>query len=302
MTARVVADSEPLVLEHLTVTYGRRVALQDVSATIRRGTFVGVIGPNGAGKSTLLKAMLGIVPAHSGSVRIFGKTIDEGREHVAYVPQREAVHWDFPVSVLDVVTMGRYRRRGWFRLPEKSDREAARRALDEVGMLQRWDEQIGQLSGGQQQRVFLARALAQDAEILLLDEPLNGVDARTQEMVLEIIGRLTAAGRTVVMATHDLKTAADACDCLACVNHNLIAYGPAGDTFTEDILERTYGGSVLVVNRENLGAERRPVHHRHPLDHPHEHDLGHAAQHEHAADPVPTAPAPGRQPDGRSDS
>ena len=262
------------------MTYGRRVALRDVSAVMRRGSFIGVIGPNGAGKSTLLKAILGIVPLRAGSVRIFGRSVREARDRVAYVPQREAVQWDFPVSVLDVVVMGRYRRRGWFRLPNAHDREIARAALDEVGMLDRGDEQIGQLSGGQQQRVFLARALAQQADILLLDEPLNGVDVRTQELVLAIIDRLRADGKTVLMATHDLNTAADACDCLACVNHNLIAYGPAGDTFQPDVLERTYGGSVLVARRDNFGVERRAARHAHLHDHQHEHDQAHAASHE----------------------
>jgi manganese/zinc/iron transport system ATP- binding protein len=273
------AGAAAIEVESLTVTYGRRVALYDVSATVRSGSFVGVIGPNGAGKSTLLKAILGIVPVRSGSVRILGRPLAEARDRIAYVPQREAVHWDFPVSTLDVVLMGRYRRRGWLRLPNREDREVALRSLEEVGMAGRRDDQIGQLSGGQQQRVFLARALAQEGEILLLDEPLNGVDMRTQETVLGIIERLRAAGKTIVMATHDLNTAADSCDCLACVNHNLVAYGPAGETFTPDVLERTYGGSVLVVNRDNLGAERRPAQHAHLHDHPHEHEPAHAARH-----------------------
>jgi manganese/zinc/iron transport system ATP- binding protein len=272
-------------IEHLTVAYGRRVALRDVTASIPSGSFVGVIGPNGAGKSTLLKAILGIVPVRRGSVRILGAPLKERRNNVAYVPQREAVHWDFPVSVLEVVLMGRYRRRGWLRLPGKADREIAVEALSEVNMADRRDEQIGRLSGGQQQRVFLARALAQQADVLLLDEPLNGVDMRTQESVLAIIERLRGQGRTILMATHDLNTAGEACDCLCCVNHNLIAYGPSGETFTEDVLTRTYGGQVLVVNRDNLGADRRSAQHSHLHDHAHEHEPAHVAQHPGAVRP-----------------
>ncbi|MHB8574208.1 MAG: metal ABC transporter ATP-binding protein [Dehalococcoidia bacterium] len=271
----------PVALDHVTVRYGRRVALRDVSATMWPGSFIGVIGPNGAGKSTLLKAILGIVPLSGGEVRIFGRSIADGRSRVAYVPQREAVHLDFPVTVFDVALMGRYRQRGWLRLPAQADREIAREALAQVTMLDRAHDQIGQLSGGQQQRVFLARALAQQADVLLLDEPLNGVDARTQETLLEIVEQLRGQGKTIVMATHDLNMAADTCDCIACVNHNLIAYGPAGDAMRPDVLERTYGGNVLVINRDNLGAERRAAQHAHQHDHQHQLDLEHALQHVH---------------------
>jgi manganese/zinc/iron transport system ATP- binding protein len=290
------ATTPAIEIENLTVAYGRRVALRNVSATIARGAFVGVIGPNGAGKSTLLKAIVGIAPARRGSIRVLGRPAREAHSHVAYVPQREAVHWDFPVTVLDVVMMGRYRGRGWLRLLQRRDRDAALDALAQVGMSDRRDEQIGRLSGGQQQRVFLARALAQDAEILLLDEPLNGVDMRTQETMLGVVERLQAAGRTVVMATHDLNMAAESCDCLCCVNHNLVAYGPSDETLTEDVLERTYGGKVLVVSRENLGGAGHAVRHGHMHDHAHEHEPAHAQQHVEAVHGEPSGGASRRPP------
>jgi manganese/zinc/iron transport system ATP- binding protein len=255
-----------LTIRNLTVAYGRRVVLKDVNADIRRGQVIGVVGPNGGGKSTLLKAILGIAPVVSGGVSLFGRAASEMRSRMAYVPQREAVDWDFPVTVLDVVLMGRYPRAGWLRRTTRADRDAAERMLDRVGLLGERRTQIGQLSGGQQQRVFLARALAQEGDVLLLDEPMNGIDAATQDVILTIIEEQRQLGKIVLMATHDLVSASCACDCLCCVNERMVSYGPLAETYTPETLSETYGGPVIMLGRTN-GHE--PAHTHHGGDHAH---------------------------------
>jgi ABC-type Mn2+/Zn2+ transport system ATPase subunit len=240
--------SETVVrLRSVTVAYEDRRALEDVSLELRRGQLVSVIGPNGSGKSTLLKAIVGLVSPVAGTVEL--AVMRPGRRGltVAYVPQHEAVKWDFPVQVSGVVMMGRYPRIGWFRRPGRDDRAAVRTALERMGMWERRHSQIAQLSGGQQQRVFLARALAQDTPVILLDEPLTGVDAASEEAILRVLHELTAEGRLVVMATHDLAHAAATSDALVCLNRRVIAYGPPSETFTPATLEATYGGPVLLA-------------------------------------------------------
>lgn len=258
---------ECLVIRGLTVAYQRRVVLKDVQADIRRGQVIGIIGPNGGGKSTLLKAILGIAPVISGSVSLFGQPASAMRSRMAYVPQREVVDWDFPVTVRDVATMGRYGRAGWLRRTGKHDREIVERTLKRVGMLGHEDTQIGQLSGGQQQRVFIARALAQEADVLLLDEPMNGIDAGTQETILQVIEEERAAGTIVLLATHDLVSASCACDCLCCVNERMVSYGPVEETYTAENLSQTYGGPVIMLGRAN--GESEPAHTHHSGDHSH---------------------------------
>jgi manganese/zinc/iron transport system ATP- binding protein len=257
-----------LVIRDLTVAYGRKVVLKDVQADIKRGQVIGVIGPNGGGKSTLLKAILGIAPVVSGTVTLFGRTATKVKSRFAYVPQREAVDWDFPVTVRDVVMMGRYPRTGWLRRPGKSDRGVVDGMLERVEMAEHRHTQIGQLSGGQQQRVFIARALAQEADVLLLDEPLNGIDAGTQDIIMKIIEEQREAGKIVLLATHDLVSASCACDCLCCVNERMVSYGPLDETYTPENLAQTYGGPVIMLGRPD---QPEPMHTHHSGDHAHHH-------------------------------
>ncbi|MEX2247954.1 MAG: metal ABC transporter ATP-binding protein [Dehalococcoidia bacterium] len=263
-----------LVIRDLTVAYQRRVVLQHVSADIRRGQVIGVIGPNGGGKSTLLKAILGIAPVVSGAITLFGRPASAMRARMAYVPQREVVDWDFPVTVFDVAMMGRYPAAGWLRRPGPRDRDEVARVLGRVGMLEHRNTQIGQLSGGQQQRAFVARALAQEADVLLLDEPMTGIDAGTQDVILDVIEEQRRLGRIVLLATHDLVSASCACDCLCCVNERMVSYGPLDETYTPENLAKTYGGPVIMLGRTDMvGRTDRPepMHTHHPGDHAHHH-------------------------------
>ncbi len=232
----------PIEVRDLTVAYHAGPALWEVDLTIPEGRFVAIVGPNGAGKTTLIKAILGLVPAAAGQVRVYGRPCPEQRSRMAYVPQRESVDWDFPTTVLDVVEMGCYGRLGWFRRPGRAERARAMACLETVGMADYARRQIGQLSGGQQQRVFLARALAQDAEIYLLDEPLAGVDAVTERAIVAVLRDLRLAGRTVVAVHHDLQTVPEYFDWVALLNVRLIASGPVAEAFTAENLRRTYGG------------------------------------------------------------
>jgi manganese/zinc/iron transport system ATP- binding protein len=205
---------------------------------------VAIIGPNGAGKSTLIKAILDLVPRVAGTIRVFGRPYAEARRLVGYVPQRNSVDWDFPTDALDVVTMGRYGALGWVRRPGRAEREAAIRALDQVGMTDYAHRQISQLSGGQQQRVFLARALAQDAQLYLMDEPFAGVDAVTERAIVALLQSLRAGGKTVVCVHHDLDSAPDYFDWAVLLNVRLVAAGPFSRTFTPENVTRTYGGLI----------------------------------------------------------
>ena len=199
-----------------------------------------VIGPNGAGKSTLIKAMLGLLKPVSGTVLFWGKPYRHERKRIGYVPQRGSVDWDFPTTVLDVVCMGRYGAAGWIKRISKADKQIALDALDKVGMLEFKNRQISQLSGGQQQRVFLARALAQDAEVYFMDEPFQGVDARTEKAVIDILKKLRNSGKTVVVVHHDLQTVPEYFDWVTLLNIQLIASGPTAEVFTEENLKKTY--------------------------------------------------------------
>lgn len=237
-----------LDVHDLTVAYHRKPVLWDVDWTLDEPTLVGVIGPNGAGKSTLIKAILGLVPVASGQVRLFGQPIDAVRKRVGYVPQRESVDWDFPVSVLDVVLMGTYGRLGWFRRPRRVDREWASQCLTEVGMADFAHRQIGQLSGGQQQRTFLARALAQRADVYFMDEPMAGVDAATERVVFRLLERLRSEGKTVIAVHHDLRTVTEYFDRVVLLNMRLVAAGPTEATFTQENLRRTYGSRLEVLD------------------------------------------------------
>jgi manganese/zinc/iron transport system ATP- binding protein len=237
-------DAPLLEFHDVSVAYGGRPVLWNVDLTIDRACLFGIIGPNGAGKSTLLKAALGLVPLVGGYVRFHGAAIDRVRRDVGYVPQRETVDLDFPVTVVDVVLMGTYARLGWFRRPGSREQALARESLDRVGLADLATRQIGRLSGGQQQRVFLARALAQDAGIYLLDEPMAGVDAASQEQIFAVLAELRAAGKLVVVVHHDLRTAAAWFDRVALVDRRLVAAGPTAVVLTPDNLRRTYAGEI----------------------------------------------------------
>jgi len=252
----VSAAAPALELHDVTVAYGRRPVLWNVDLSVDAPGLFGIIGPNGAGKSTLLKAALGLVPLAGGTVRFFGRPLAEVRGRIGYVPQRETVDWDFPVSVLDVVLMGTYGGLGWFRRPGAAQREAARAALDRVGLADLAGRQIGRLSGGQQQRVFLARALVQAADLYLLDEPLAGVDARSQDRIFRVLDELRSEGRLVVVVHHDLRTAAEWFDGVALVDMRLVAAGPVAAVLTPENLHRTYAGHLDVLDELGRAVER----------------------------------------------
>jgi ABC-type Mn2+/Zn2+ transport system ATPase subunit len=227
-----------------------------------------VIGPNGSGKSTLLKAILGLAPETAGTVLLEGRPVAEQRDRLAYVPQREAVDWSFPVSAEQVVMMGRYPRVGWLRIPGARDRVAVRDALGRVALGDLGGAQIGALSGGQQQRVFLARALVQEASVLLLDEPMTGVDQMTEHLIVDLLSDLRDAGTTILHATHDLESASEVSDQLCFVNRRVIAYGPPTETFTPPILHATFGGELLIVHEGAHTHVHGGGHHHGPDDRP----------------------------------
>lgn len=231
---------------NLTVSYGPRPVLLDVSVSIDPGLLVGVVGPNGAGKSTMIKAILGFVKKDTGSVRVLGRPVEETKGLTAYVPQRGAVDWDFPITVRQTALMGRYGGIPWYREPSAEDRRVADEALEMVRMTEFADRQIGRLSGGQQQRVFMARALAQGAEVLLLDEPFAGVDAATERAILDVLAGTKAAGKTLVVVHHDLTTAAEYFDRLILIKQRLYAYGPPEAVLRSDLLSEVYEGKLRV--------------------------------------------------------
>jgi manganese/zinc/iron transport system ATP- binding protein len=238
----------------LTVAYREHPVLWDIDLTIPAGVLMAIVGPNGAGKSTLIKAMLGLVRPAAGQVLIQGRPYSEQRRVTAYVPQRGSVDWDFPTSVLDVVMMGCYGALGWLRRPGRREREKSMAALEQVGMQDLADRQISQLSGGQQQRVFLARALVQDAGVYLMDEPFQGVDAKTERAIVTVLQDLRSAGRTVVCVHHDLETVPEYFEHVLLLNVKRIAAGPVAEVFTEDNLRATYGGRAPLLRGNGGGA------------------------------------------------
>ena len=236
-----------LHVEDLTVSYDGSPALWDIDLDVPPGVLAAIVGPNGAGKSTLLKSVLGLIRPTAGHVTIHGRPFAEQRSRVAYVPQRTSVDWDFPTTALDVVTMGRYRSLGWLRRPGRAERERAEAALEQVQMQDFAGRQISQLSGGQQQRVFLARALAQDADLYLMDEPMAGVDATTERVVIDLLRTLRQDGKTVVVVHHDLNTVATYFDWLVLLNVRIVAQGPLRQVYTPDNLRATYGGQISLL-------------------------------------------------------
>jgi len=229
-----------LEIEDLTVAYAENPVLWDVDLNIPEGQLVAILGPNGAGKTTLIKSALGLVPRISGRIRFFPSDREKPATDIAYVPQSESVEWDFPATVLDVVLMGRYGHLGWIRRPRSEDYEIARDMLRKVGMMDYSSRQIRQLSGGQQQRVFLARALAQQADLYLMDEPFKGVDARTELAIVDLLRNIQAQGKTVVAVHHDLQTVKEYFNWVVLLNIQVIASGPMRDTFNEENVRLTY--------------------------------------------------------------
>ena len=237
-----------LDVHDLTVAYHRKPVLWDFDLVLNEPHLACIVGPNGAGKSTLIKAILGLVPAASGSVKLFGRPLQEQRRRVGYVPQRESVDWDFPISVFEVVLMGTYARLGWFRRPGRKERAKAQECLERVGLGPLARQQIGQLSGGQQQRTFLARALAQDADIYFMDEPLAGVDATTERVIVSLLKELRDRGKTVIVVHHDLRTVTQYFDYVILLNMRLVASGPTEQVFTPENLRKTYGGRLAILD------------------------------------------------------
>jgi manganese/zinc/iron transport system ATP- binding protein len=259
-TAIRASSAPPLEIHDMTVAYHRKPVLWDVDLVVPEGKLVGIVGPNGAGKTTLIKAVLGLLPLASGKVEIYGKPYSEQRHLIGYVPQRESVDWDFPVTVEDVVLMGTYGRLGWCRRPGRKERGTAAECLAQVGLSQFAKRQIRQLSGGQQQRVFLARALAQDARVYFMDEPFAGVDAATESAIIGLLQQLRSQQKTVFVVHHDLQTVRSYFDYVILLNMRLVACGPTDTTFTTANLQETYGGRLTILDEAAEAVrQREPV-------------------------------------------
>jgi manganese/zinc/iron transport system ATP- binding protein len=242
-------DKTAIEVHNLSVSYHRKPVLWDIDFILPEGKLVGIVGPNGSGKTTLLKSIMGLLEPDGGYVEVFGDELDKQRSRVSYVPQRESVDWDFPADVLDVVKMGRYKKGKLLKRLSKEDKRISLESLEKVGLLEYADRQIGQLSGGQQQRVFIARSLAQKADLYLMDEPFVGVDASTEEAILQLLVEMKNEGKTVVIVHHDLQTAHEYFDWIVLLNTRLVACGPKEEVFTSKNLQEAYGGRLTVLSK-----------------------------------------------------
>lgn len=238
-----------LEIHDLIVSYDQSPVLWNVDFSLPSGKLIGILGPNGAGKSTLIKAIMGLVTPSSGYVKVFDKTLEEVRSKISYVPQRESVDWNFPASVLDVVMMGTYGKLGLFKRPGKKEKDIALSCLDQVGMMSFVNRQISELSGGQQQRVFIARALAQEADLYLMDEPFAGVDMSTETAIFHLLKEMTAKGKTVIVVHHDIHSAMNYFDWIIMLNMHLVASGPNDQVMSEEMLRKTYGGKLNLLTK-----------------------------------------------------
>ena len=247
-----MTNSSAISVKGLSVSFGRKRVLTNIYLEVESGKIYGVIGPNGAGKSTLFKAILDLIDRDSGTVRLEGHRIEKMRRKVVYVPQKNDVDWQFPATVFDIVLMGRYPHKKVLQRLGKEDKEIAQRALEEVGMGAFKNRQIGELSGGQQQRVFLARALAQEADIFFLDEPFVGVDITTEEKIIQILKKLTEEGKTLLVVHHDLATVRKYFDKVIMLNQRMVAVGDTEEVFNEENIARAYGGQLPVLHK--MGA------------------------------------------------
>lgn len=255
----------PIVEAHnLTVLYGQKPALWNVDFTLPHEKVIGIMGPNGSGKSTLLKSIMGVVDPTSGYTKVYNQELDDVRDKVSYVPQRQDIDWDFPASVWEVVSMGRFQKRGLFKKLTSEDKDIVAESLEKVNMLGFSKRQISQLSGGQQQRVFLARALAQQGDLFLMDEPFAGVDIATEEMIIDLLKDMKEAGKTLIIVHHDLHTAKSYFDWLVLLNTRLVACGDIKDVFTDQILTDTYGGKLTTISKISQELENKefPIRHK----------------------------------------
>eukprot|EP01047_Picozoa_sp_COSAG01_P012243 COSAG01_NODE_547_length_15635_cov_102.896498_11_plen_261_part_00 len=257
MTPQSLA-STALSVRDLSLAYHDKPVLWDIDLEVPEGVLMAIVGPNGAGKTTFLKAMLGLIKVAAGEVRLFGQPIQKHLKKIAYVPQRNAIDWDFPSTVLDVVMMGTYAQLGWFKRPGKKEKDKALQALEKVGMLPFIQRHISALSGGQQQRVFLARALVQDAQVYLMDEPFVGVDVLTEKAIIALLKELRAAGKTILVVHHDIQTIKAYFDWVFMLNVRQVAFGPVKDVFTQENLRLTYGARSAYLN---TGLTEHSSHH-----------------------------------------
>jgi manganese/zinc/iron transport system ATP- binding protein len=255
--AALLAAEVPLSVYDLTVAYHRKPVIWDVGFEVPPGSLVGIVGPNGAGKSTLLKAVMDLIPKAAGRIQVFGGSYRQNRHRVGYVPQRESVDWDFPVDALDVVAMGLYGKIGWCMPVRRKHRRLAMEALDRVGIAHLAKRQISQLSGGQQQRTFLARALVQNADLYLMDEPFAAVDAATERAIVQILSDMKQQRRTAVVIHHDLQTVPEYFDYVILLNMRVVAHGPVGEVFTQENLQKTYGGRLTLLEEVTEAMRRR---------------------------------------------
>lgn len=236
----------------LSVSYDKKRVLSNIFMDVVPGHIYGVLGPNGAGKSTLFKSVLGLVDITSGDIKVFGSDIDDHRIRVAYIPQKDDVDWDFPATVKDIVAMGRYPHKGIFQQFDQNDKIMVEKAMEDMGISDLAERQIGQLSGGQQQRVFIARALAQEADLLFLDEPFVGVDMTTEEKIIDILQQLAGMGKTMLVVHHDLSSVEAYFDYIILLNQRLIAYGPTQTTFTQENLSKAYGSQLTILHKAGM--------------------------------------------------
>lgn len=246
-----IENGSVIKVQNLTISYAKKPAIRGIDLNIPAGKIIGIIGPNGAGKSTLLKGILGLLPVDNGNILIYDQPINKNLSKISYIPQKEILDWDFPVVVYDVVMMGRYPHLKLFQRPGLIDKQKTEEALKKVDMLNYSHRQIRYLSGGQQQRVFLARALAQEAEILLLDEPFVGVDAATERAIFSMIKELKDKGKTILVVNHDLGKVTEYFDYLVMVNQFLVAFGPTEEVFTPQMLDKTYGGRLTILQKSD---------------------------------------------------
>ena len=242
----------PITVEGLSVSYDKKRVLTNVYLNVQEGKVIGVLGPNGAGKSTLFKAILGLIEPNSGTIKIFGKDIKDSRSRIAYVPQKDEVDWTFPATVKDVVMMGRFPSKTIWQRMTALDHQKAKEAMEEIGILDLADRQIGALSGGQQQRVFLARVLCQEADILFLDEPFVGVDITTEEHIIRVLRKLADEGKTLLVVHHDLATVTNYFDQVILINQRIVAYGDMETTFVKENIAKTYGAQHTILLEAGL--------------------------------------------------
>lgn len=228
-------------IKHLNVSYYDHLVLNDINLNIPKGVMCAISGPNGAGKTTLVKSILNFIPHLTGNIKINGKDLKKEIDNISYVPQKESVNWQFPTTVSDVVLMGTYRELGWFKRPGKTQKDKANQAMKQLGILDLANKEIASLSGGQQQRVFLARMLCQDADIIFLDEPLVGIDKKSEQIIMNILNQLKEEGKTIIVVHHDLSTIEKYFDYLVLVNHKIVTSGYVKDIFTPDNINQAYG-------------------------------------------------------------